>query len=73
MGHNEHWCEWHGDSDGLWGTSCGKAFEFTEDGPEANGFKFCPYCGNPLVEVAYADEDVDEELDQAFDDATEKD
>lgn len=25
-------------------------FEFADDGPKANGFKFCPYCGKKLVE-----------------------
>lgn len=40
--------DWGGDS--QWQTECGKAFEFEDGGPLSNGFKFCGYCGMPLVE-----------------------
>lgn len=46
-----HGCEWRRvwrDSDETWETCCGKVFAFTADGPRANGFRFCPYCGGKL-------------------------
>lgn len=44
-------CEWTEDDDGSFDTTCENKFEFTWDGPKKNGFKFCPYCGEPLKEV----------------------
>lgn len=49
-------CKWtlddtHGNK---WDTECGHAFEFTTDGPEENGARFCQYCGGRLVTVAPA-------------------
>jgi hypothetical protein len=41
-------CWWTRDDDGVWDTKCNNRFEFIEDGPDANGFRFCPYCGNRL-------------------------
>lgn len=38
-------CKWQQNDDGQWDTGCGQIFEFTADGPEENGFAFCPYCG----------------------------
>lgn len=38
-------CRWAQNEDGQWDTGCGQIFEFTADGPEENGFAFCPYCG----------------------------
>ena len=40
-------------------TFAGKqAFEFTtNDQPEANKFRFCPYCGKVIDAVAYSEED----------------
>lgn len=45
-------CEWtldawiNGDS---WDTSCAEKHLFSADGPKENGYKYCPYCGRPLV------------------------
>lgn len=36
--------------DGQWYTRCGNMFEFFNEGPRANEFQFCPYCGRRLVE-----------------------
>lgn len=44
-------CTWRLDEDGLWQTDCKNAFLFNDDGPKANGFKVCPYCGKPLLEA----------------------
>lgn len=41
-------CVWRANEDGAYETVCGNTFEFYADGPEENGFQFCPYCGNPL-------------------------
>jgi hypothetical protein len=47
-------CEWSTDEESdMWETTCGKAFVFNEDGPIANGFKFCPFCGLSLDELPY--------------------
>jgi hypothetical protein len=35
---------------GLWTSSCGKRFNFSNDGPNDSGFRFCPYCGVKLAE-----------------------
>jgi len=38
-------------SEGIWETDCGNAHEFFADGPEQNGYKFCPYCGRRIVVI----------------------
>lgn len=49
---NIYHCDWQEeDGNGPWMTTCGNSFEFTDGGPEANGFKFCPYCGKKAVEI----------------------
>lgn len=52
-------CVWV-DQDSHWYESaCNNAFVFNDDGPTENGFKFCPYCGLPLVEQRSEDNDDD--------------
>lgn len=29
----------------IYQSGCGRDFQFTEDGPLENNFRFCPYCG----------------------------
>lgn len=41
-------CDWTVDEDGVWQTGCEHAFQFNDDGPKENHFKFCPYCGSHL-------------------------
>lgn len=47
-------CTWNEDADGVW-FSCDapeggrNAFTFEVGDPEDNDFKFCPYCGKPLI------------------------
>lgn len=42
-------CLWTLDDErGPWESGCGLVFEFTDDGPIANGFIFCPRCGQPI-------------------------
>lgn len=53
-------CSWVQDSDGTYNSSCGGAFVFNDDGCEENGFKFCCYCGKPVSEVKYVEEDSEE-------------
>ena len=43
-------CIWNKNEDEVWDSGCGEAFQFEADGPKANGFKYCPYCGQPLSE-----------------------
>jgi hypothetical protein len=43
-------CTWTLDEDYYsWFTACGEGFTFTDGGPAANSFRFCPYCGRPIV------------------------
>lgn len=46
-------CRWTEDSNGVFETACGEAFQCEADGPQENGFKFCVYCGGRLVTVPY--------------------
>lgn len=53
-------CIWAEDDCGCHEAQCNKkGFSFNEGGPESNGFKFCPYCGKSLVEIAYSEEGED--------------
>lgn len=40
-------CKWR-DMQEYWETGCDNAFSFETEGPEENGFKFCPYCGKTI-------------------------
>jgi len=51
----EDTCVWVQDSDGPWNTSCGKVFEFTNDGPAENEANFCYHCGGALLPEPYSD------------------
>ena len=53
-------CLWVQDSDGIWNTNCGVAFEFNEGLPKDNHANFCHNCGKPLIADAYIEEDNDE-------------
>lgn len=44
-------CVWRMDDDGLWFTSCAHLFELADGGPDANGMRWCPFCGHPLVDA----------------------
>jgi len=45
-------CIWTEDDDGIYQTSCLHSFEFMDGTPELNGMKFCPYCGNLILNPA---------------------
>ena len=49
-------CKWHKngfhmEEHNYWETGCDNLFQFNNDGPKKNHFKFCPYCGKPIEEV----------------------
>ncbi len=44
-----YWSRADEDTD-MWETSCEQAFCLDEGTPKENDFKFCVYCGKPLVE-----------------------
>jgi hypothetical protein len=50
-------CTWAEDSDGVWNAACPPvgehSFCFTDEGPTENGFKFCCYCGKPIVVIPF--------------------
>lgn len=39
------------DDGGMWGSTCQNLFRFSVGGPKLNEFKYCPFCGNDIVEV----------------------
>ena len=41
-------CAWTMNEDGIWVTTCKKAFAFELGEVTETGFEFCPYCGQPL-------------------------
>ena len=43
-------CRWflYDDDANVYRSGCGEDFQFTDDGPEANGFRFCHGCGKPI-------------------------
>lgn len=55
-------CTWTPDEDGIYWTSCDHGFVLGHDGPLAEcAFRFCCYCGKPLVERPYVDPRGDEQ------------
>ena len=54
-------CLWGQDEDGMWETSCGRAFEFNDGDPADNAFLFCPFCGKQLKTMVYEEEQEFEE------------
>ena len=48
-------CLWGQDDDGVWETSCGHAFEFSDGDPADNAFLFCPFCGRQIKTLVYED------------------
>ncbi|MCR4300661.1 MAG: hypothetical protein NUV51_03550 [Sulfuricaulis sp.] len=44
-------CRWVEDDNGTYATGCRRYFQITEGTPEENHFRFCCYCGKPLVQV----------------------
>jgi len=60
-------CMWNEDSEGAWDTSCGRSWQFTEDGPAENQAHFCHHCGGVLLATKYSDEieDDDDAIDAA--------
>ena len=54
-------CIWSEDDCGCHEAQCNKkGFAFNDGGAEENGFKFCPYCGKPLVEIKYSEVEDDD-------------
>lgn len=41
-------CRWTEDREYGWDTACGHTFVFIDDGPQANGFCYCCFCGRIL-------------------------
>ena len=56
-------CTWSEESPDVntWYTDCGESFSIDYDTPEANGMKFCCFCGKPIKEERYVDEEPDHE------------
>ena len=51
-------CNWaqYDDEYGSWETNCGQAFVLDEGTPSENTMKFCCYCGRPLTETPYVED-----------------
>lgn len=46
-------CTWTEDEDGYWNTECGNLIVLNTGTPRDNGFVYCPYCGQRLIERPY--------------------
>lgn len=55
---------WEGDDGGPWATQCNELFNIENEGPEANGMRFCCFCGKKLVEVAADTDEVEKWKDE---------
>jgi len=49
----KHVCKWECSekAEEIWETDCKNRFVFIDGTPKENGFRFCPYCGEEIVEV----------------------
>ena len=55
-------CAWEQDWEGNWWTRCGKGVCGGDGTPSEGGWRYCAYCGKPLAEVLYIeDEDTEDE------------
>jgi len=50
-------CTWVEDENGDWHTDCTNMFAITEGSPMDNDFKYCLYCGRPIVAAEFRYED----------------
>lgn len=52
-------CEWSqdGEESDCWITDCGQNFYLEDGTPLGNGLKFCCFCGGPLIEELWTDEE----------------
>lgn len=43
-------CEWsYSESEEMWESACGDAWNFEEGTPEDNHMQYCPFCGRKLT------------------------
>ena len=49
-------CAWIEDEDGVWHTSCDRAFQFIDGGPIENGAMYCLYCGEQMIAKSYGEQ-----------------
>ena len=43
-------CQWkYCESECSWDTQCDNKYQFMNDGPKENDYKFCPGCGKPVT------------------------
>jgi hypothetical protein len=53
-------CSWVEDSDGVWQTSCGESWLYSDGGtPAENSAHFCHHCGKPIIATPHPDDDAD--------------
>jgi hypothetical protein len=50
-------CTWKEDLHDGWGTGCGERAFIEEGIPSENKMRFCWYCGKPLEEEPYVDDE----------------
>ena len=55
---------WEGDDGGPWATQCNELFNIENEGPEANGMRFCCFCGKKLVEVEADTDEIEKWKDE---------
>lgn len=45
-------CKWKYDGEGFYETSCENSFFFDTGDRKENKFKYCPFCGNKIIELS---------------------
>ena len=58
MTETQETCGWYEDDEGDWQTDCGELFILTGGPPSEHQMKFCCYCGRPLAEHLYVEEEI---------------
>lgn len=59
-------CIWtYSDDEDCWGSTCAHKFVFFDEGPDENGFAFCPFCGRPIdiIKNEYEGEEAQDDQD----------
>ena len=50
-------CQWVECDEVTWETGCDNLFYFVDGSPSTNGMEYCCYCGKPIEEVKYNQDD----------------
>jgi hypothetical protein len=60
----EESCIWTENEDGYWDTDCGETFVVIDATPEANRMLYCCYCGKPLVQKTFEENENEDDTER---------